>query len=140
MEEVETKIAEEIGQENLKILKNLLLDKKTKTEKNLEFLRETTKSSTPANNGGSAYGIHMAEQGTDAMEREKVFLFIQRDEKYLMEINLAIQRMKKGTYGICRVTGDLIDVTRLKAVPTTTISYKAKIAIKNNGGNGRHRR
>ena len=69
----------------------------------------------------------MADQGTDAMEREKAFLFASRDEKYLKQINEALERIENGTYGICRVTGKDIGRERLEAVPTTTISYEAKV-------------
>jgi RNA polymerase-binding protein DksA len=70
----------------------------------------------------------MADQGTDAMEREKAFLFASRDEKYIKQIDEALDRIKNGTYGICRVTGKLIGKERLEAVPTTTISVEAKKA------------
>jgi DnaK suppressor protein len=61
------------------------------------------------------------------MEREKTFLFASRDDKYLKQIEAAIERVDNGTYGICRVTGKVISKERLEAVPTTTISYEAKL-------------
>lgn len=47
------------------------------------------------------YSSHMAEQGTDEMEREKNYLFVQRDEKYLGYLQDALTRIDQGTYGIC---------------------------------------
>jgi len=57
----------------------------------------------------STYSTHMAEQGTDEMEREKNYMFVQRDEKYLGYLQDALIRIDNGTYGICQ---DCIDVPK----------------------------
>ena len=67
------------------------------------------------------------------MEREKAFLFISREEKYIKQIEAALERVENGTYGICRVTGKEIERERLEAVPTTTISYQAKVNAEKTG-------
>jgi RNA polymerase-binding protein DksA len=114
--------------EELEYFKILLLKKREETVKNIEYLRGIVNSTNQEASGDhSAYSFHMADQGTDAMEREKAFLFASRDEKYLKQIDEALERIKIGTYGICRVTGKEISKERLEAVPTTTISYEAKI-------------
>jgi RNA polymerase-binding protein DksA len=74
----------------------------------------------------STYTYHMADQGTDAREKEKAFYFASRDEKYLQQLYKAMDRIKEGTFGICRVCGEDIPFDRLKAVPTTTICYDCK--------------
>jgi len=91
-------------------------------------LRSTIVDATTKDATGDAsnYSFHMADQGTDAMEREKSFMFAARDEKYLKQLNDALARIENGTYGICRKTGKLISRERLEAVPTTTISVQAK--------------
>jgi len=118
-----------MNKKDLKYFKDLLLKKREELVKNIEYLRTVTTSSTNQEAAGdhSAYSFHMADQGTDAMEREKAFLFASRDEKYLKQIIAALERIENGTYGICRVTGKDIGRERLEAVPTTTISYEAKI-------------
>ena len=118
-----------MNKKDLGYFKKLLLNKKEELIKNIEYLRGVTTSSTNQEAAGdhSAYSFHMADQGTDAMEREKAFLFASRDEKYLKQIIAALERIDNGTYGICRVTGKDIGRERLEAVPTTTISYEAKI-------------
>jgi RNA polymerase-binding protein DksA len=65
----------------------------------------------------STYSLHMADQGTDAMEREKAFLFAQRERKFISYLNDALQRIKSGNYGICVSCGNLIEKGRLEAVP-----------------------
>lgn len=98
--------------------------------KNLEYLRSTILDSTTREATGdhSAYSYHMADQGTDNMEREKAFLFAARDEKYLKQLEMALERIENGTYGICRVCQKEIDHKRLEAVPTTTICFDCKVA------------
>ena len=117
---------------DLAFFKDLLLKNRTKVAKNLDYLRSTVLDSTTKEASGdhSSYSFHMADQGTDAMEREKSFMFAARDEKYLKQIDEALERIENGTYGICRITGKLIQKERLIAVPTTTISVEAKNAEK----------
>ncbi len=121
-----------MSQEDLQFFKELLLKNRAKVQKNLDYLRSTVLDTTTRDASGdhSSYSFHMADQGTDAMEREKAFMFAARDEKYLKQIDEALERIENGTYGICRETGKLISKERLKAVPTTTISVEAKLAEK----------
>ena len=118
-----------MDKKDLAYFKDLLLKKREELIKNIDYLRSITSNSTNQEASGdhSAYSFHMADQGTDAMEREKAFLFASRDEKYLKQIDAALERVKTGTYGICRVTGKDIGRERLEAVPTTTISIEAKV-------------
>ncbi|HET7152600.1 MAG TPA: TraR/DksA C4-type zinc finger protein [Candidatus Kapabacteria bacterium] len=67
----------------------------------------------------SVYSLHMADQGTDAMEREKAFLQAQRQNDYLKKLNEALERIEDGSYGACVVCGKLIEKPRLLAVPVT---------------------
>ncbi len=121
---------EKMSKEDLAYFKNLLLKKRAEIAKNIDYLRNVVLDSTTKEASGdhSSYSYHMADQGTDAMEREKAFLFASRDEKYLKQIDDALERVENGTYGVCRVTGKLISKERLEAVPTTTISFEAKQA------------
>lgn len=82
------------------------------------------------------YATHMAEQGTDEMEREKNYMFVQRDEKYLGYLHDALSRIDQGTYGICIDCKDdpkllcktcpLIPKERLEVVPITTHCIECK--------------
>lgn len=84
----------------------------------------------------STYSTHMAEQGTDEMEREKNYLFVQRDEKYLGYIQEALNRIDLGTYGVCIDcleepklmcdTCPLIPKSRLELVPITQHCLECK--------------
>jgi len=82
------------------------------------------------------YSTHMAEQGTDEMEREKNYMFVQRDEKYLGYIQEALTRIDQGTYGLCIdciddpkylcETCPLIPKERLELVPITQHCIECK--------------
>ena len=73
------------------------------------------------------YSMHMAEQGSEALEKEKTYAQIQRINEYIKKLDDALQRIKEKTYGICRVCGCLIAKERLLAVPITTLSAAYKI-------------
>jgi DnaK suppressor protein len=73
----------------------------------------------------STYSLHM-EQGTDAMEREKTFLFASREGKFLNYLDDALKRIDKGDYGFCTDCGTLIDKERLEAVPHAQLCIDCK--------------
>jgi RNA polymerase-binding transcription factor DksA len=66
-----------------------------------------------------SFALHTAEQGSDAMEREKQYLQTQRTSDFIKKLDEAIERIGRGTYGICVVCGELIEKQRLYAVPIT---------------------
>jgi len=68
----------------------------------------------------------MADAGTDAMEREKLYLMIARQQKFMGYLERALERIANKTYGLCKVTGQPIPKGRLEAVPHTEISIEAK--------------
>ncbi len=119
-----------MNKKDLEHFQQLIMKKKEEVKKNLDYLRSTVLDSTTREATGdhSAYSYHMADLGTDNMEREKAFLFAARDEKYLKQLEQALERIRRGTYGICRVCNNEIARARLEAVPTTTICFDCKVA------------
>ncbi len=73
------------------------------------------------------YSVHMGEQGSEAIEKEKIYAQIQRITEYIQKLNEAMTRIENKTYGICRVCSCLIAKERLLAVPITTLSASYKI-------------
>ena len=112
----------------LEFFKNLLLEKRKEVLERIQHLREVALESPASSGNNSSYSFHMADQGTDAMEREKAFLFLSREEKFLKQIDRSLHSIDLGEYGICRVCGKEIDEERLKAVPTTRICVPCKQA------------
>lgn len=76
------------------------------------------------------YSMHMAEQGSEAQEKEKTYAQIQRIQEHIKKLDDAMDRIRNKTYGICRVCGCLIAKERLLAVPITTLSASYKIHSK----------
>jgi len=75
-----------------------------------------------------AYSFHMADQGTDAMEREKAFLFASQEGRFLWHIDQALRRLYKSpeTFGKCHQCGEEIAFERLDALPHARFCFACK--------------
>jgi RNA polymerase-binding transcription factor DksA len=67
------------------------------------------------------------EDGSLSMEREQLSQMASRQITFIDHLEKATMRIENKTYGICRVTGKLIDKARLRAVPHATLSMEAKM-------------
>jgi RNA polymerase-binding protein DksA len=112
--------------EELEHFKELLLQRRREAKEEIAQMREQVEEAREQSGDNTAYGVHMADAGTDAMEREKLHLMIARQQKYIGYLERALERIENKTYGICRVTGEPISRERLEAVPHTEISIEAK--------------
>jgi RNA polymerase-binding transcription factor DksA len=74
----------------------------------------------------SAYSIHMADLGTDAMEREKDLQVASAEGRRLVEIVQALRRLEDETFGICESCGKQIEIRRLEVVPQTRLCLKCQ--------------
>ncbi len=112
---------------DLKRFKQLILAKRLETLQELDTLKESSMDTTTGEyiSESSNYSLHM-EQGTDAMEREKTFLFMSRESKFLNQLDDALARIDDKTYGQCKVCALLIPKERLEAVPTATTCAEYK--------------
>jgi RNA polymerase-binding transcription factor DksA len=122
----------------LEEFKQIIIEKRNEIIEQLQALKEQMMDPTTGQyvNENSPYSLHMAEQGTDAMEREKLYLWAQRENKFLGYLDEALQRIENGTYGICIECIDepqnlcptcpLIPKERLKAVPHTQHCLQVK--------------
>ncbi len=112
--------------DELEHFKELLLQRRKEAKEEISQMREQIEEAKEQSGDNTAYGVHMADAGTDAMEREKLHLMIARQQKYIGYLERALERIENKTYGICRVTGEPIAKERLEAVPHTEISIEAK--------------
>lgn len=105
--------------EDLKHFRELILAKRKETVEELDSLKESMMDVTTGEyiSESSNYSLHM-EQGTDAMEREKTFLFASRGSKFVNQLDDALQRIEAKSYGVCKACGLLVPKERLEAVPT----------------------
>lgn len=84
-----------------------------------QFDEEFAEDPRGAGGGPESYSFHMADEGTDAMEREKKFLIASQEGELLYRIDEALRRMYRNEdeYGICQECGDPVSHERLEALP-----------------------
>ncbi len=75
----------------------------------------------------SAYSIHMADLGTDAIEREKDLLLASSEGKVVRQIRDAMRRVQDGTYGNCEDCGKPIGAKRLELIPYAHLCAKCQV-------------
>lgn len=94
---------------------------------------ETLKHSARDDSGDlSSYGSHQADAGTDSFDRDFALSLVSNEHEALNEIEDAIQRIKKGNYGLCEVTGKAIPAARLTAVPFARFSVAGQAEYEKN--------
>ena len=74
----------------------------------------------------STYNTHPADMSSIAQEREKAFLLASHNRQVLKQINNAIERINNGTFGVCEVCGEKIDVERLSLIPFANLCLSCK--------------
>ncbi len=114
---------------DLKVFRKNIERAREEAMEELRMLKERLEDLTSAEaaDESAIYSMHMAEQGSEAMEKEKTYAQIQRIQDYIRKLDEALQRIDEKTYGICRMCGILIAKERLLAVPITTLSASYKI-------------
>jgi len=106
-----------------------LQEERARAMKELGHYGESFNSTLQASDGDlSSYSFHMADQGTDAMEREKQFLFASQEGRYLWHVNYALNKLYNSPekYGVCEATGKPIPFERLDALPHARFCIEAK--------------
>ena len=109
----------------LEQFEEMLLVKKNEALNRIEYLEDLINSS----NEGAGDDTNAMQNSGSYFDVEFSSLQLNRQKKHLNDINNALLRIKNKSYGICSITGKLIDRARLLAVPTTTKSIEAKSKI-----------
>jgi len=115
-----------LSKEELKHFQQILLEKRAEVLRDLEIMRASLQDENNSEGINSSYSMHMADHGTETLDREQRFMFIARDERYLSYIDKALERIKNGVYGICVKSGLPIPKERLEAVPHTAVRIEYK--------------
>ena len=113
-----------------------LLEERAKIVKQLAQFDQSFSDTLQGSDGDlSAYSFHMADQGTDAMEREKAFLFASKEGRFLFHIDEALRRIYKSPdqFGVCQECGEDIGYERLDALPHARLCIKCKNLEENSG-------
>ncbi|HET9065181.1 MAG TPA: TraR/DksA family transcriptional regulator [Gemmatimonadales bacterium] len=115
--------------DQLKHLEERLIEERSRVMKELGYYGESFNASLHSADGDlSSYSYHMADQGTDAMEREKQFLMASKEGRYLWHLNEALRRLynSPATFGQCHQCGTEIDFERLDALPHARLCIRCK--------------
>ncbi|MBW8772709.1 MAG: TraR/DksA C4-type zinc finger protein [Gemmatimonadetes bacterium] len=110
-------------------LEKRLLEERTRVMKELGFYDESFNTTLQGADGDlSSYSFHMADQGTDAMEREKQFLMASKEGRYLWHVNQALRRLYASpeTFGKCETCGNEVGFERLDALPHARLCIACK--------------
>ncbi|MEM6822952.1 MAG: TraR/DksA C4-type zinc finger protein [Verrucomicrobiota bacterium] len=111
----------------------------TKQQQKLEELREHILEQmhgvaqdslrSPSDSAGSAFGMHQADAGSDAYEKDFALSLLSQEQDALYEIEEAIKRLETDEYGICEMSGEQIPTERLEAIPFArlTVECQAKL-------------
>lgn len=114
---------------DLERCKKLLLQKRRDMLEEMDVLGESHGATIKEATGDlSHYSYHMADQGTDNMEREMSFAHSSKGRRLVYHIDEALRRLDEGTYGKCHSCGKQIQVPRLKAVPHARLCIDCKTA------------
>jgi RNA polymerase-binding protein DksA len=112
----------------LKFFEALLNEKKETLIQELGYLEDNTMRLSSKEGAGdlSSHAYHLADHATETQDREQAFHMASREGKYLFYIEEALDRVRNGTFGVCKKCGKLIPKARLEAVPTAKMCIDCK--------------
>jgi DnaK suppressor protein len=113
---------------DLQEFKDLINRKLAEAKEDLELLQGSLSHNDDHGTNDTGRTFNMMEDGSDTLSREEVSQLAARQEKFVASLKNALIRIENKTYGICRVTGKLIQKQRLMLVPHATLSIEAKNA------------
>ena len=108
--EIKHSVFVKMAKQKLLDLKDSLMDSMTGTAS--ETLRNKAEGSE-----ASAFGMHQADAGTDAYDRDFALSLLSQEQDALYEIEEALKRVEAGTYGVCEMSNKRIPQARLEALP-----------------------
>lgn len=114
------------SEKDLEEFKQIILDKLAKAERDLQLIKETFMNGMDNGTDDTSPTFKAFEEGSKTMSKEQNAQLAARQEKFIRDLKNALIRIENKTYGICRVTGKLINKERLKLVPHATLSIEAK--------------
>jgi DnaK suppressor protein len=79
------------------------------------------------------YSLHMADSGTDNFDRDFALSLLSADQDSVYEIEEALKRIERKTYGVCELTGKTIPKSRLEAIPWTRFTVEAQAQLEKDG-------
>jgi RNA polymerase-binding transcription factor DksA len=124
MSDVKVKYSEADLQE----FKEIINKKIARAKEDLELLERAYKNNADNGTDDTSPSFKSFDEGSEVMNKESNVQLAIRQEKFIRDLKNALMRIENRTYGVCRVTGKLIQKERLKLVPHATLSIEAKRA------------
>lgn len=128
--EATTPMAKKLNKKQIEHLQQRLLRERERALRSLGQFDEMAKQTADSQDSDMySYSDHMADLGTDAMEREKMLLFASKEGRYLYRVEEALRRLYKepDKFGFCHSCGNLIDFDRLDALPHARYCIDCKL-------------
>ncbi|WP_224484158.1 TraR/DksA family transcriptional regulator [Robertkochia aurantiaca] len=123
---MDTDVKARYSDKELEEFRVLIEQKIEKAKQDLELLKSSYKNDGNNGTDDTSPTFKAFEEGSETMSREANTQLAIRQEKFIRDLKNALVRIENKTYGICRVTGKLINKERLKLVPHATLSIEAK--------------
>lgn len=111
---------------DLEEFRALLNEKIKKASEQLELIQSSYKNDSNNGTDDTSPTFKAFDEGSEVMSKETSSQLAIRQEKFIRDLKNALVRIENKTYGVCRVTGKLINKERLKLVPHATLSIEAK--------------
>jgi len=80
-----------------------------------------------------SYSLHMGDSGTDNFDRDLALGMLSSDQEAMFEIEEALRRIEKGTFGVCELTGKKIPKSRLDVNPWARFTVEAQLQLEKEG-------
>jgi RNA polymerase-binding transcription factor DksA len=130
-EQVDSSLEE--GDENLPLFlrkqKSKLLQLRDSLLDSMMGVSRDTLRSRAEGSEASAFGMHQADAGSDAYDRDFALSLLSQEQDALYEIEEALKRVDAGTYGICEMSGKQIPHARLEAIPFARFTVECQTQI-----------
>ena len=114
------------SEEDLKEFKEIIQKKIARANEDLALLEAAYKNDSDNGTNDTSSSFKSFDEGSEVMNKEANVQLAIRQEKFIRDLKNALLRIENKTYGVCRVTGKLIQKERLKLVPHATLSIDAK--------------
>ena len=116
-----------LNENELAYFESIILRKRNEAEEELEYLLASLENQRlNDDDDASSLAHHMGDLGSKEESMDLTYRLIERNKKFIGELDRALVRIENGTYGICRATGMPIEKERLEFAPHTRYSIAAK--------------
>jgi DnaK suppressor protein len=113
--------------EELEEFRQLILCRLEEARSDYEQLRSALSGAGDNGTDDTAHRFRLSEEGFEGSSREEIAQLAIRRQNYMGQLQNALVRIENKTYGVCRVSGKLIEKERLRSVPHTTLSMDVKM-------------